>query len=66
MKAYVNYWYEDLSQQTGYEKNQEVQEEEIPKVVMHIFSLGLNVLLHHNKNLNCNIIWVDDKIFRQR
>lgn len=60
----VEYWYSNLSEQTGYKAHQEIAEEDIPKVVMEIFSKGLNVMLSH-----CNgntVIFVDNRRFGQR
>jgi hypothetical protein len=64
MKATVEYWYSDLSKITGYEKGHEVEEVDIPKVAMEIFSKGLNVMLYHLGDKV--IIWVDNKRFSQR
>jgi hypothetical protein len=64
-KATVEYWYNDLSHITGYGKGHEIEEADIPKVTMEIFSKGLNVMLYHLVE-NKVIIWVDDKRFGQR
>jgi len=65
MKATVEYWYSDLSRITGYQKGQEVEEADIPKVTMEIFSKGLNVMLHHHSGDKVHI-FVDNLRFSQR
>jgi hypothetical protein len=64
MKATIEYWYSDLAKITGYEKGHEIEEADIPKVAMEIFSKGLNVMLYHHEGRV--IIWVDNKRFGQR
>ena len=64
MKVTVEYWCSDLSEITGYQKGQEVEEADISKVTMEIFSKGLNVMLHHSGD---NVhIFVDNLRFSQR
>ena len=67
MKAHIFYWacQYDLSQKTGFPHNSEIPVEDIPKVMMNIFNLGLNVRLDHVSPSEI-ILFVDTKRFTQR